>query len=370
MKANVSKYMASEAAAYAATFNPMGQLDRNPRLDRSRRQPDRFSTPTGTSSTTKSPPAARTSARRRARADSRPGSEARLQLGVLGLGAARADAEGLDYRRLLSPEVRQPPRQRQPEPEPDATGTRSRSSDRRIARFPDGGGENDHDVQPEPEQGGHGQPTLSSRSRRTTTTSTTASSSAATPGSARGSSSPASRPSGANARLRRQYQRPGDSARQPQRLALLRQRPSVPTTFKGSASYTMPWDIQVSGSFIARPGHQRCRQLHGDLRHRRPADRRSGPRARRRSPSTWSSRIRCSSTTRSRSTPASARPSVRPLPGAGLRRYLQRAERRYGHDRQRDVRRQPRDAHLDEPDGDPHRPHGPVRHAVGVLRIG
>ena len=31
-----------------------------------------------------------------------------------------------------------------------------------------------------------------------------------------------------------------------------------------------------------------------------------------------------------------------------------------------DLRREPGDAHLDEPDGDPHRPHDPVRHAVGV----
>ena len=39
LKANISKYMASEAASYAATFNPMGGCDRNARLDRPRRQP-------------------------------------------------------------------------------------------------------------------------------------------------------------------------------------------------------------------------------------------------------------------------------------------------------------------------------------------
>ncbi len=50
--------------------------------------------------------------------------------------------------------------------------------------------------------------------------------------------------------------------------------PPFRTTFKGSASYTMPWDIQVSGSFSGHPRHQRCRQLHGEPGDRRTADRR------------------------------------------------------------------------------------------------
>ena len=61
LKANISKYMASEAASYAANFNPMAG-DTEPAPGPTSITTGRFSTPTATSSTTRSLPAGRTSA--------------------------------------------------------------------------------------------------------------------------------------------------------------------------------------------------------------------------------------------------------------------------------------------------------------------
>ncbi len=58
--------------------------------------------------------------------------------------------------------------------------------------------------------------------------------------------------------------------------------PPFRTTFKLSAAYQLPWDFQLSGSFIAHTGTERRRQLHGDGGHRRPPDHRHAPPARRR----------------------------------------------------------------------------------------
>ena len=50
--------------------------------------------------------------------------------------------------------------------------------------------------------------------------------------------------------------------------------PPFRTTYKLSAAYQLPWDFQLSGSFIATPGPERRRQLHRDGGRRRPADHR------------------------------------------------------------------------------------------------
>ncbi len=118
LKGNVSKYMASEAAAYAATFNPMGLSAETRRwtdLDNNRTIYDANgniqynevaagSANFGQAGATPTPD---------------PGLKRGYNWEYLGVAAARADAEGVDYRRLLLPEIRQPARQRQPQPEPD-----------------------------------------------------------------------------------------------------------------------------------------------------------------------------------------------------------------------------------------------------------
>ena len=137
--------------------------------------------------------------------------------------------------------------------------------------------------------------------------------------------------------------------------------PPFRTMFKGSAAYTIPWDIQVSGSFTARPGTSVSatytvtaiagRPIVGGLPHvatinvtgraEHPVPRL--PKATRR--------------TRRQDLPH------RPPPDSRLRRYLQRAERRNDHPRQSDLRR-----HGDDSDGESHRPDLPGSGRVGVLK--
>ena len=126
---------------------PDGPVGGNPPMDRSRQQPDDLRRQ-------REHPVQRSRGRQRelrpgrGHTDARPGSEARLQLGDLGVGAARADAEGVDYRRLLLPEIRQPAHQRQPQPEPDRLdAVHNRRTDKRP--FPDRRRRDDHDVHPQ-----------------------------------------------------------------------------------------------------------------------------------------------------------------------------------------------------------------------------
>ena len=115
LKANASKYLASEAAAYASTFNPMASsTETRAWTDRDGNR----SILDGNGNIQYNEVAAGTLELRPGdrHEPSRSRSRTRLQLGVLRLRPARADAEGLGHCRLLSPEVSQPPRQRQPEP--------------------------------------------------------------------------------------------------------------------------------------------------------------------------------------------------------------------------------------------------------------
>ena len=329
--------MASEAAAYAATFNPMGlsaetrrwtDLDNNRTIYDANGNIQYNEVAAGSANF--------------GQAGATPTPDPDLKRGYnweyLGVGAARADAEGVDYRRLLSPEIRQPAHQRQPQPEPDRIGRRSPSSDRQTTCSRPAAARRSRctpSIRPQA-----GRATLSPRSRLPIPTSTTASNSAGTRGSARGSSSPASRPSGAKRSGATAAPAPRTNPRDnPNGLRFCDNVPPFRTTFKGSASYTMPWDIQVSGSFSAVPGTSVAanytvnstiagRPIVGANLERHDDQRQPGraehavPRLPK--PARW---------TRRQDLP------LRPLPGAGLRGHLQRAERRDDHERQPDLRR-------------------------------
>ncbi len=361
LKANVSKYMAAEAASYAANFNPMAGdtdtrawtdldgnrtiLDANGNIQYNEVAAGRrsnFGTLTGSN-----------------RPD--PDLDARLQLGVLGVGAARADAEGVGHRRLLSPEIRQPARERQPEHQPDnATTIPSTSSGRADSRFPTGGGE---------------AITMYSlnQSELGTPSDTLVTFSTSNNNIYNGFDV------GANARFGRGFFFAGVTTERSETLNCdVRDNPNserfcdnVPpfrAQFKGSAAYTIPWDIQVERFVQFNARHQRLRQLSGDICDRGTHDLTAT------SGGTQQINVNLIEPNtlfldRMNQINARARQDVpvRPLPGAGLHGHLQRAERRHGDERQHDLRRQPGHAHLDEPGDDSHRPHDPVRHAVGVL---
>ena len=138
LKANLSKYVASEAASYAATFNPMGLLfeprawidaDGNRTIFDANGNIQKNEVIGGTANFGQSSSALRPDQIWRA-----------ATTGSARFRYARADAEGVGHRRLLSPEVRQPAYQRQPEP--DTVGLEHvRHRRPRRSALPDGGGE-------------------------------------------------------------------------------------------------------------------------------------------------------------------------------------------------------------------------------------
>ena len=76
----------------------------------------------------------------------------------------------------------------------------------------------------------------------------------------------------------------GNTARDnPNSLRFCDNIPPYRTTYKVSAAYQLPWDMQVSGIVPGHSRHEHQRQLHGDRRHRRPHHRRHDRPARRRS---------------------------------------------------------------------------------------
>ncbi len=173
------------------------------------------------------------------------------------------------YRR----QIRQPARQRQPEPQPDRRLELVRH--RRAGRFalPDRRRRDDHDVQPEHEQ-------ESARPSDTLVTFSTLNNNIYN-----------GFEFSANARFGKGFFFAGvttersetldcdgsTSATQPRDnpngLRFCDNVPPFRTQFKGSAAYTIPWDVQVSGSFQSRSRARASRaELHGDVGDCRTAD--------------------------------------------------------------------------------------------------
>ena len=280
LKANAGKYVASQAAGYAQTFNGMsgttqtvtwtdaGQERHDPRRRRQHRG----------------------QRGRRPHVELRAGyrasgsrARARLQLGVQRPAAARAVAAHVGHRRLLSPRFLQPAGRRQPEPERERLDACSRSRRRptrgcrsRGSRF-------------------RSTPSTRPRSARRPITCITYSTQNKSSyngievsanvrrdkfilfggvttdrlvtSNCDGSTTLDVGARGASARDNPNSLRFCDVT-----LATSGQPAGVfRTTVKASAAYSFPYDVQLSGSFIVDSGSGRQRRLHGDLRDRGPA---------------------------------------------------------------------------------------------------
>ena len=135
IKANAGKYVASQAAGFAQTFNGMnGATQTRTWNDAERRQT--ILTRTATSRSTRSIGGTSNFGQITARPD--PNLDPRLQLGVQRAAAARVAAAHVGHGRLLSPRLLQPAGHRQPEPGHDGLDARYRSRRRptRVCRSP------------------------------------------------------------------------------------------------------------------------------------------------------------------------------------------------------------------------------------------
>ncbi len=145
--------------------------------------------------------------------------------------------------------------------------------------------------------------------------------------------------------------------------------PPFRTTVKLSGVYQLPWDFNVSGTFLAAPGASINANYTVTAATRRPGDHRidRGRDHDQREPHRAQHGVpRLPQQFRHALREESA---VRRTPHPALRRHLQRAERRHGGPRQRDLRLQPRDQHVEQPADDHGRPLLPVRYADVVLAV-
>ena len=141
LKGNISKYMASEAASLRRDVQPDG-----PVATETRRWTDLDSNRTiydanGNIQYNEVAAGSANFGQAGAAPTPDPGLKRGYNWEYLGVGAARADAEGVDYRRLLLPKIRQPAHQRQPQPEPTRIGTPFTIVGPTNDLFPTGGGE-------------------------------------------------------------------------------------------------------------------------------------------------------------------------------------------------------------------------------------